>query len=58
MGNLINAQQVAEKLGVSPITVYKWASEGKIPFHKFGKCKRFKEEDVNDVINDSRVEKH
>ena len=33
---LLTAQQLAKILGVSPLGVYRWAREGKLPFYLIG----------------------
>ena len=40
-GKALNAEQLADILGVSEITVYKHAKAGRIPSFRIGTCVRF-----------------
>ena len=42
----VKAKEVAEHLGVTKQTVYKWAREGEIPCHKFGRTVKFIIEEI------------
>lgn len=42
----LNAEKLAERLGVPIGTVYYWKSRGTIPYRKFGKHLRFSEMEV------------
>lgn len=46
MQPLLNVQQVAEKLGVRPSTIYQWVHAEFIPHVKLRNLVRFREEDV------------
>jgi len=48
----INVKEVAEKLSVKPVTVYKWIREGKLKgtYFKIGGVYRFKEELLQNSI--------
>ena len=43
---LITAEQIAELLKVSPKSIYRWASEGRLPAFREGRLIRFLESDV------------
>jgi len=43
---LLTARDVAELLGLTPWTVYKWARTGRIPCIKFQRHTRFKLADI------------
>jgi excisionase family DNA binding protein len=43
--NFITTKELAEKLSVAEITIYKWREKG-LPSHKFGRSVRFIYEDV------------
>ena len=45
---LLNAQEIADLLGVKKSTIYQWTHQGFIPHVKIGKLVRFK---VNTVVN-------
>lgn len=42
----VTAKEVAEYLGVTDKTVYKWAREGIIPCRRFGRTVKFSIEDI------------
>ena len=42
----VTAKEVAEHLGVTEKTVYKWAREGEIPCRRFGRTVKFSIEDI------------
>ncbi len=46
--------EAAERLSLSPLTLYSWVSQRKIPHHKIGQLLRFTEEDLAAVVE--RVE--
>jgi excisionase family DNA binding protein len=46
----MNAEQLADILGVSEITIYKHAKAGKIPSFRIGTCVRFCPKTVADWI--------
>src|SRR5438093_1452584 len=45
-GNLMTVQEVAEHLQLSPMTVYKWVENGRIPVIRLGYCLRFRPSDI------------
>jgi len=42
-----SVKEIAEYLGVSKETVYRWLDKKKIPAHRVGKLWKFKPEDVD-----------
>ena len=54
--DLYTPQQVAEILGVSRRSVYRWIKEGRLPALKFVSQVRVKESDLEAFINKSEVE--
>ena len=43
----VTAKEVAEHLGVTEKTVYKWARQGEIPCRRFGRTVKFSIEDID-----------
>jgi excisionase family DNA binding protein len=48
--NLLNSDQVAEKMGMSKIWVYKQAEKGLLPFYRIGEALRFNPEEVEQYL--------
>lgn len=46
MDKLLTIQQLSEYLQVSPKTIYQWTHIGFIPYYKFPKGVRFREEEI------------
>ena len=44
---LLNAQEIADLLGVKKSTIYQWTHQGFIPFVKIGKLVRFNADDIS-----------
>jgi excisionase family DNA binding protein len=51
---LVTAEEVAAVLKVSPKSIYRWASEGRLPAFREGRLIRFLESDV-EVFVKSRI---
>ncbi len=47
---LITAEEIAEILKVSPKSIYRWASEGRLPAFREGRLIRFLESDVEEFV--------
>ena len=47
---LITSKQVAEKLSMSQVWVYKQAERGQLPFYRVGDAVRFDEEEINAYV--------
>ena len=43
-------EEIANHLGLSPITIYRWIEKGNIPSHRVGKFWRFKASEVDHWI--------
>lgn len=58
----LSVEEIAEHLGISKETIYRWLEKGKIPAHRVGKLWKFRPSEVDDwVLNgnaaDSEQEK-
>ena len=51
---LLNVKEVAMRLSVKPVTVYKWLREGKLKgtYFKMGGVYRFKQDLLHNIIED------
>lgn len=56
MEDLLSPEEVATKLKVAKITVYKWVKKGLIPHYRLEKCVRFSSKDVDEFVRKRRVE--
>ena len=45
---MMTVREVATYLRVSSATVYKWAKEEKIPYHRLGRLWRFKKDEIDE----------
>jgi excisionase family DNA binding protein len=52
---LMTVRQAAEYLGTTPATLYTKVWRREIPFIKLGRSVRFDKNDLNELIDDSRV---
>jgi len=51
MDNLLTVRQAAERLGISPGSVYHWLSQGRLPCVRFSaRCVRFRETDLSRLV--------
>jgi excisionase family DNA binding protein len=50
-GKALNAEQLADILGMSEVTIYKHAKAGKIPSFRVGTCVRFCPKEVSEWIS-------
>lgn len=55
MEPLLSVNQLAEILGLRPITIYEWVQARKIPFVKLGKRVLFRPKDIESFIESNRV---
>lgn len=46
----LSVEEIAEHLGVSKESIYRWLERGKIPAHRVGKQWRFQTEEVNEWV--------
>lgn len=51
MAKLLNVNEVASRLNVSPNTVRKWVLQRRIPFVKVGSLVRFNESEIEQIAN-------
>ena len=61
MGKILTAKEVAEYLQLTEITIYKYATEGKIPGYKIGSRWRFEKDKIDDLLkngNSGLLQKH
>ena len=61
MGTILTAKEVAEYLQLTEITIYKYATEGKIPGYKIGSRWRFEKEKIDELLkngNSGLLQKH
>ncbi len=52
---LYTAEQVAELFSLKRKTIYGWAEQGRIPCYKIGKALRFRESELREFIETSRI---
>jgi excisionase family DNA binding protein len=50
---LLSAEEVAEYLGLNPVTVYRWCREGRLPCLRIGKFWRVRREALEDFLQHS-----
>jgi len=50
-----SAQELAEKLKVNVMTIYRYIKAGKIVAYKFGKEYRVKEQDFQDFLSSTKI---
>lgn len=48
----LSVAEIAEHLGVSKETVYRWLEKGKIPAHRVGKLWKFKASEVDKWVTE------
>ena len=56
MGKLITVQELAKYLQLTEVTIYKYATEGKIPGMKIGSRWRFDKNKIDDLIKNENSE--
>jgi excisionase family DNA binding protein len=52
MDKLLTPNEMAERLGVKPSTIYRWTHEGFIPYVKMGRFVRFKTKDIEKWVDE------
>lgn len=52
----LSVVEIAQYVGVSKETIYRWVEQGKIPSHKVGKQWKFKTVEVDDWIRSGGAE--
>ncbi len=53
LGQLLRTEEVAEYLGVGPVTVYRWCREGSLPCVKIGRRWRVRRETLEEFVRKS-----
>lgn len=48
----LSVDEIAEHLGISKVSIYKWVEAGKIPAHKVGRLLRFKVSEIDAWVRD------
>ena len=56
MKDFLNLRQVAEQLGVHPVTVNRYCKQGKLTYYQVGTRRRFLPEDIQKFIEGARRE--
>jgi len=50
--SIVTAEEIAALLKVSPKSIYRWASEGRLPAFREGRLVRFLESDVETFVKE------
>ena len=50
----MNTAKAAERLGVTPRTLYRFIDDGQLPAYRFGRVIRLKEDEVDEFIDVER----
>ena len=53
----LSVEQIAEHLGVAPVTVYRWLEKSEIPAHRVGKLWKFKASEVDSWVQDGGADR-
>ena len=52
----MTVKELAEMLGITVMTVYRWLKAGKLPHYNFGKTKRFRRAEVEAFLKSRKRE--
>ncbi len=52
----LNTAETARRLGVTPRTLYRFIDDGQLPAYRFGRVIRLKETEVEQFIDDCRIQ--
>ncbi len=52
----LSTAEAAKALGITPRTLYRFINEGQIPAYRFGRVIRLKSSEVDDFIEQCRIE--
>ena len=52
----LSTAEAAKRLGITARTLYRFIDQGELPGYRFGRVIRIKASDVNDFIDQSRIE--
>jgi len=58
MDNLLDSSQVATKLNMSRVWVYKQVERGLLPFYRIGDAIRFDPREIDSYVNERRMINH
>lgn len=53
-----SVEQIAQHLGISKETIYRWLEKGKIPAHRVGKLWKFKPSEIDDWVKNGQATDH
>ena len=48
----LSVEEIAEHLGISKESIYKWIEKGKIPAHKVGRLWKFQISEINEWVRE------
>ncbi len=51
-----SVEQIAQHLGISKETIYRWLEKGKLPAHRIGKLWKFKPSEVDDWVRKGQAD--
>lgn len=51
----LSTQDAAERLGITPRTLYRFIDQGDLPAYRFGRVIRLRTKEVDDFIRSSRI---
>jgi excisionase family DNA binding protein len=52
----LNTAETARRLGVTPRTLYRFIDDGQLPAYRFGRVIRLKETEVEEFIDNCRIQ--
>ncbi len=52
----LNTEEAAKRLGITTRTLYRFMDQGRLPSYRFGRVFRLKMTDIEEFIEDCRVE--
>lgn len=52
----LGIEEIAQHIGVAPVTIYRWLEKQKIPAHRVGKLWKFKASEVDAWIHEGGAE--
>ena len=55
---LLDNQEFMQMMKISPRTAQNWRDKGLVPYHMIGKKIYYRMEEINDVLNQNKVESH
>ena len=51
----LSVEEIAEHLGISKETIYRWLEKGKIPAHRVGKLWKFRPSEVDEWVKSGKA---